>query len=127
MSCSVRLSASSGASTVTTVGLVTAGLFLLGALLAWLAVSYGAVRAAGAADLAALAAADTARGLRHGQPCQQAAQVAQANGGTLQQCLIIGDGRHAKVVVSVPVTILSPQFVVHHATGRAHAGPPPLQ
>jgi secretion/DNA translocation related TadE-like protein len=55
---------------------------------------YGALAArhvvVGAADAAALAAADTASGLVPGYPCDAAARVAAVNGASLEECRVDG-------------------------------------
>lgn len=72
---------------------------------------------AGAADASALAAANVVSGLFAGYPCEQAADVAAANGAELTSCDV--DGLVVTVVASgtvlgIPVTV------------SATAGPPPL-
>ena len=69
----------------------------------------------GAADAAALAAADVARGLSPGVPCVMAASVARSNGAQLNECRVDG----VIVTVRVNTTVLS--FSV---TATATAGPP---
>jgi secretion/DNA translocation related TadE-like protein len=71
-------------------------------------------RAATAADLAALAAADSASGLLPGIPCEEAARVAAANAALLGDCAI--DGQIALVTVK-----LLGRWPVH---STARAGPP---
>ena len=76
-------------------------------------------RAAGAADLAALAAAGRlVLGDRTG--CAVAAEVAARNGARLSGCRLAGDGV-VEVEVRVPVRL--GRLGVHTATGRARAGP----
>ena len=70
---------------------------------------------AGAADAAALAAADARVGIVTGYPCDRAAEVAAANGAALTECDV--DGLIA--TVSVGVTILG--FTLESS---ATAGPP---
>ena len=72
-------------------------------------------RAVGAADAAALAAADTVSGARSGVPCDAAATLAEANGARLGSCRI--DAAVATVEV---VTVLLGIEVRAVAT----AGPP---
>jgi secretion/DNA translocation related TadE-like protein len=72
-------------------------------------------RTARAADLAALAAADTASGLVAGYACESAATAAQLNGATLEHCEV--DGGAARVLtrsdyLGIPVS------------AEARAGPP---
>ncbi len=69
-----------------------------------------------AADAAALAAADVASGLSAGEPCDEAARLAHANGASLEACTIIG--REAVVRVRVE----SGPFVFSEPS---RAGPPP--
>jgi secretion/DNA translocation related TadE-like protein len=73
--------------------------------------------AAGAADAAAVAAADVARGIVPGSPCEQAGVVAAANGSVLSGCII--DGVVATVTVQAGSAALS-------AAVTATAGPPAL-
>ena len=70
----------------------------------------------GAADAAALAAADTISGLVPGVPCDTAARAATLNGAGLAACSI--DGQNATVAVSRTVGVLSIE-------ARARAGPAP--
>ena len=70
---------------------------------------------AGAADAAALAAADVASGLVPGIPCDAAATLATANGGTLASCEVDG----AVVTVGVSGSVLGIPFTI-----LATAGPP---
>ena len=74
-------------------------------------------QAAGAADAAALAAADAAVGFSAGSPCPVAEFVAAANRATLVSCSV--DGR----VVTVDVVVSAGGFEV---PARATAGPPSL-
>jgi secretion/DNA translocation related TadE-like protein len=53
---------------------------------------------AGAADAAALAAADARVGAVTGYPCERAAEVARANGATMTACTV--DGLVATITVS---------------------------
>ncbi|WP_152978081.1 MULTISPECIES: Rv3654c family TadE-like protein [Micrococcales] len=80
-------------------------------------------RARTAADLAALAAADAARGLTSGEPCAVARRVAEANGARLVGCCPPsdrGEVRDVRVEADVPAWLgrLGP------VTGLARAGPP---
>jgi secretion/DNA translocation related TadE-like protein len=70
---------------------------------------------AGAADAAALAAADARSGLVGGDPCALAASVARANGAELTACDLDG------LVVTVAVSTSVAGFAV---PGIATAGPP---
>jgi secretion/DNA translocation related TadE-like protein len=68
----------------------------------------------GAADAAALAAADAASGLVPGHPCDLAARVAAANGASVEDCAV--DGLVATVTVGRTVLGLA-------VSERASAGP----
>ena len=72
-------------------------------------------RLAGAADAAALAAADTASGVALGVPCERAAEVAATANAALEGCDL--DGLIATVTVSA-------RFGAFTASARARAGPP---
>ncbi|MEX5294962.1 hypothetical protein QYM41_06745 [Kocuria sp. CPCC 205268] len=80
-------------------------------------------RAGKAADLAALAAADTARGLVAGDPCGTAERVARDNGARLERCELVEPER---VVVDVRTTVAlgGPLSRLGPARGVARAGPP---
>jgi secretion/DNA translocation related TadE-like protein len=76
-------------------------------------------RAASAADLAALAGADSARGLATGDPCVVASETAARHGASLSACKVVDGG-----IVEVR-TELDRGAVFGTATGRSRAGPPP--
>lgn len=78
-----------------------------------------ASRAAAAADLAALAAADAARGITAGGPCAVAGEVARRHQARLLSC---SEGSGDTVQVR---TQLDAGTVFGAATGLARAGPPP--
>lgn len=71
--------------------------------------------AGGAADAAALAAADVAIGRAAGEPCPTAARIADANGTSLAACQPDG------LVITVRVETVVHGFIVGAA---ASAGPP---
>jgi secretion/DNA translocation related TadE-like protein len=71
---------------------------------------------AGAADAAALAAADARVGAVTGYPCDRAAEVAAANGASLTSCEV--DGLVATVRVSSAI-------LGFNLAATATAGPPP--
>ncbi|WP_237189458.1 Rv3654c family TadE-like protein [Rothia nasimurium] len=112
-----------GSTTVTSVGTVCSLLVLGLTCIGLVGVVDANHRAATAADLAALAAADAARGLTPGQPCDLAAEVSQANGAELAGC-----GRPAQstgtVDVRVTVPIPGPFSFLGPAQGKSRAGPP---
>ncbi|MEZ2370185.1 Rv3654c family TadE-like protein [Arthrobacter sp. RCC_34] len=110
-----------GSGTVLSLGL---GLVLVTAVLLVVLLGQAATlasRAAAAADLSALAAADAARGLRNGDPCTVAAEIAARDGARLDSCELQGpSGDIAEVRTSV-----SGAFGLDGGEGRARAGPPP--
>jgi secretion/DNA translocation related TadE-like protein len=101
--------------TVVTVGLAAG---LAGLAAACLPI-YGALATrqavAGAADAAALAAADVAVGIHPGFPCEAAGRVAAANGAQLVACEL--DGLVASVSVGRSILGIA-------VTASATAGPP---
>lgn len=108
-----------GSGTVLGAGLALVLITLLAALMLVVQVAVGASRTAAAADLAALAAADAARGLTTGDPCRIARAVAEENEVELVGCQIT-DG----VIVDIKTSLkLPPPW--GKATGRSRAGPPP--
>lgn len=98
-------------------GLVVVTVMAMMLLLAQAAVH--ASRAAAAADLAALAAADALRGITTGEPCGVAAEVAARHHATVLSCTE-GPGQTVEVR-----TGLGGRFPPGQATGHARAGPPP--
>ena len=108
-----------GSGTVLALGL---GLVVIAAVALLLLLAQSAVaasRAAAAADLAALAAADAARGITSGEPCAVAREVALKNDAALVAC---SEGTDATVQVR---TELGAGRFLGAATGLARAGPPP--
>jgi secretion/DNA translocation related TadE-like protein len=77
-------------------------------------------RAAAAADLAALAAAEELR-LGTGSECAEARAVAETNGGVLQSCQV--EGSLVEVAVTAPV--VGPSAWLADPVRRARAGPDP--
>lgn len=76
-------------------------------------------RAAAAADLAALAAAQRLA-LGAADPCADAGRIARANGATLRNCVV--DGVEVEVQVRVETTSALPWLPAQDR--RARAGPP---
>lgn len=76
-------------------------------------------RAAAAADLAALAAAQQLRKAGPATPCEAASTVAKANGGVLRSCAV--DGWDVEVTVAVGIT--GPTAWLADPVRRARAGP----
>lgn len=99
-----------GIGVIAVAGSLTAGLVVVGGGVAF------AQRLAGAADAAALAAADAVSGAVGGDPCVRAAQVAAANGAEVAACELDG------LIATVRVT---GAFGRLHAEATARAGPPP--
>ncbi len=117
-----------GAGTVLAVGLVLLLCLMLAAVTSVLQAGMASARAGKAADLAALAGADAARGLLAGEPCSLAAEVAGKQGAELSACSRSGPGG---VVVDVRSRTALPDVFGWingqwtHAEARARAGPPP--
>lgn len=121
--CLPREDAERGSNTVTSLGLVCV-LLVLGLTVAGLVGIVSANhRAATAADLAALAGADAARGLSSGQPCTIAAAVAGRNGASLAGCALPSE-LSGTVDVRVTIPIEGPFAFLGSAEGLSRAGPP---
>lgn len=104
-----------GSGSILAVAIVAAVLMLFSLVLPVAIVLSAQQRAAGAADAAALAAADVAVGIDAGSPCPVAAIVAAANATRLNGCLVDG----TTVTVRVTASVLA--FTV---SARATAGRP---
>lgn len=121
--CLPREDAERGSNTVTSLGLVCV-LLVLGLTMAGLVGVVSANhRAATAADLAALAGADAARGLSSGQPCTIAAAVAGRNGASLAGCALPSE-LSGTVDIRVTIPIEGPFAFLGSAEGLSRAGPP---
>lgn len=96
-------------------------LILTGSIMAGLTANRQASKAA---DLAALSAADAARGLRPEDPCQLAQEIASANGAHLVACTAPA-GHPGTIDVRVSVELAGPLAFLGPAQGLARAGPPP--
>lgn len=92
-----------GSGTVTALGTALLGAGLLVAVLAVGQGSVTAARAAGAADLAALAASDARRGIGPDRPCELAERTAERNGAAVTECTLRVDGS-VRVVVELART-----------------------
>lgn len=79
-----------GGASIVGVGLLTAAALLTVALLAAAGLLVERQRTAGAADAAALAAADVLAGLEVGEPCDSAGTVAAATGHRVVACALHG-------------------------------------
>lgn len=115
-----------GSGTVLMLAVVCMAVLGLAAVLMFTAAAQAAAKAGTAADLAALAAADAARLLLPGDPCEVAASTAAANHATVEGCSREGPGGEiVKVHVQVHVSPVGwlPEFLQARAVARA--GPPP--
>lgn len=105
-----------GASTAMMLTVFASLMLLLAAALTLLQVHVAASRAAVAADLAALSAADVARGLMVGEPCALADQTSTAHGAVMTSCDITAPGvAHVQVRLTSPIGL--------EATAESRAGP----
>ena len=110
------LTTDDGASTAMMLTVFAALMLLLAAALTLIQVHVAASRAAGAADLAALAAADAARGLMIAEPCSLAADTVAAHGAHMTECDISAPGvAHIHVQVEAPMGLMT--------TAESRAGP----
>lgn len=107
-----------GAAAVLAVALLAATLALTLACIPLYSALVERQRIAGAADAAALAAADVAIGREPGVPCVVARQIAAANHAALERCVVDG--------VIVTVRVASSAGIVP-ITAIATAGPPGAQ
>lgn len=121
-----RWQRSEGNGTVMGLLLVSVAVLAAGCVLLFLAASHAALQAGTAADLAALAAADAARGLRQGNPCAVAEELSQANGASLEECEVEGPGDTVRLQVSVEVRFAFAGMALYTAQASARAGPPDL-
>lgn len=118
-----------GSGTVLAISIIAVLILLLSLTAVLGAAAAAKAQAERAADLVALAAADTARGLSTGDPCTVAMEVATQNGTVLQECTVGGEHPN-EVTVSVRresgvvvITHLVPAITLS-ASGTARAGPP---
>ncbi|MGO4494034.1 Rv3654c family TadE-like protein [Arthrobacter sp. 2YAF22_2] len=108
-----------GAGTVLALGLVLVLLLAMTTVVALGQAAVMASKSATAADLAALAAADAARGLTVGEACAVAVDVAARHDALLVDCVVeSGDTVQVR-------TELRFRTAFGAAFGRARAGPPP--
>jgi secretion/DNA translocation related TadE-like protein len=118
-----------GSGTIVALGLIAALMTLLALVVILGAAAAAKTQAGRASDLAALAAADTARGLNSGDPCTVAEQVAERNGSVLAECAVGGEFP-TEVTVTVAREVDSPlipdllPLEPLTATGSSRAGPP---
>lgn len=112
---SMRLREESGSGSILVVAILAAVLSLTALSIPLYSVLAVKQVTAGAADAAALAAADVAVGRVPGDPCTVAGDIAAANGTALSECKPDG------LVVTVRVTAMAMGFTV---ASSATAGPP---
>ena len=113
-----RLRGDRGAGTILTVGLIAAVVALNASVIPLYCALSVRHALAGAADAAALAAADTASGLIAGYPCENASRLAVANDAYVEDCTV--DGRIVTVTASRRILGIL-------VTTSATAGPPPTR
>lgn len=107
-----------GASTAMMLTVLGALMLLFATALTLIQVHVAASRAAAAADLAALGAADAARGLVAAEPCSLAAETVAAHGAHMTDCNISAPGvAYIHVQVDTPIGFT--------ATAESRAGPKP--
>ncbi|MDO4917878.1 MAG: flp pilus-assembly TadE/G-like family protein [Rothia sp. (in: high G+C Gram-positive bacteria)] len=112
-----------GSGTVMSLGIIAVLLILAVAVAGLIGALAANHRALSAADLSALAAADAARGLRSGEPCEVAAQVARQNKAELVNC--VAPAQHSGTIdVRVNCKISGPFAALGPAEAGARAGPP---
>lgn len=105
-----------GASTAMMLTVFAALMLLIAAALTLIQVHVAASRAAVAADLAALSAADAARGLMVGEPCALAESTIRAHGASMTTCQLEDQGVvHIEVRLGVPIGL--------DVTAASRAGP----
>lgn len=110
-----RCTTDRGAASVLAIALLAATLALTLACMPLYSALVERQRMAGAADAAALAAADVAVGREPGVPCVIAAQLAAANQAVLDRCIVDG------IIVTVRV---GSSAGIAPITATATAGPP---
>lgn len=119
----VHLRDDQGSSTVLAVSLGAAALTLVAGLGLGAQAFLAHARADGAADLAAIAAADAARGITPGDPCEIAAETARRSGVEVTECIARPDLGTAKVVTEVdlppPLGKVSATAVAGSPTGES--------
>ena len=113
-----RLAGERGSGSVLAIAIVTAVLMLFSLVLPVTTVLSAQQRAAGAADAAALAAADVAAGILPGSPCPVAATVAAANAARLDGCLIDGVTATVRVTTSVLGFAVAARATAGRPTGQ---------
>jgi secretion/DNA translocation related TadE-like protein len=109
------LRAERGSISLVAVGMIAGVIALTGSIATVAAAFVAKQRVTGAADAAAVAAADTASGAVAGYPCERASSAARLNGAELVGCTL--DGPFASVRVQA-------RFLAFELRAQARAGPP---
>lgn len=109
-----------GSGTVLALAIIAALLVLTVVIVGLIGVVSANRRASAAADLSALAAADTYRGLTEGDPCAVASELAERHGAHLESCTFPDRPETVEVTVAVPVA--GPMGMLGPARVRARAG-----
>lgn len=104
-----------GAASTMAIALVAATVMATGMLVPICSALSARQQVSGAADAAALAAANAATGWVRGEPCDAAERTARRNGVTMDECRLAG--LEATVTVSTNIALT-------RVTGSARAGPP---
>ncbi|MDO4253862.1 MAG: flp pilus-assembly TadE/G-like family protein [Kocuria sp.] len=112
-----------GSGTVFGLTIALVAIFLLGAVLLVGQAVILKHRAGNAADLSALAAADVARGLLPGDPCEAARTVATDNGADLVDCTLV-EPDMTTVDVTVGIDLPGVLAPLGQAESVSRAGPP---
>ncbi|TLP71824.1 Rv3654c family TadE-like protein [Nesterenkonia sphaerica] len=118
-----------GSGTIVALGVIASLMVVMALVVVLGAAAAAKAQAHRASDLAALAAADTARGLNVGDPCTVAEQVAARNSAVLAEC-VVGGEFPTEVTVTVTRTFDVPDFLkafslpALRASGTSRAGPP---
>lgn len=104
-----------GSASVLSIGILGALVLLSSGAVAVAGATAAKQRVSGAADAAALAAADVASGARAGVPCSEAERLGAANGAAIVSCSVDG----TVVTVTASATYLGLPLAI-----EARAGPP---
>ncbi|MFW0109149.1 Rv3654c family TadE-like protein [Rothia sp. P13129] len=112
-----------GSGTVLVVGIICVLLIMFAGVAGVASIYHSKYRAMRAADLSALAAADTLRGLRAGEPCNIAERVGQAQGATWVHCVIV-EHQPGSVDIRVRVPVNGAFSWLHEVEATSRAGSP---
>ncbi|MFW0154720.1 Rv3654c family TadE-like protein [Rothia sp. P6271] len=112
-----------GSGTVLAVGIICILLMVFTGVAGIASVYHSKYQAMRAADISALAAADTLRGLRAGDPCDTAERVGQAHGAVWVRCVIV-EHQPGSVDVRVRVPIGGVFSWLQEVEATSRAGSP---